>query len=82
MIEYFCTECEKDVKPQNVHINYGFVKKYKFNSKGLYIKTICVKNKNLCMCKDCFQNYAVLNINNYPNHYKEHFAEYVHERGF
>ena len=56
--EYFCTECEKNIELKNVHMDYGFVKKHKFKSHKLYIKTKCVKNKHLCICEKCFQNYA------------------------
>lgn len=85
--EYFCTECEKDIEIKNVHMDYGFVKKHKFKSHELkshilYTKTKCVKNKHLCICNNCFKNYAVLDINNHPRHRIEHFAEYAHERGY
>lgn len=56
--EYFCTECEKDIEPKNVHMDYGFVKWHKFKSKSLYKNIKTVKNKHLCICEKCFQNYA------------------------
>lgn len=58
IVEYFCTECEREIDSNHVHIDYGFVKKHKFNSKGLYTKTICVKNKHLCICERCWNNFA------------------------
>ena len=52
--EYFCTKCKKDVEPNNIHMNYGFVRWYKFKSDSLYKNIKMVKNKHLCICKRCF----------------------------
>lgn len=70
-IKYFCTTCEKDIKSNDIHIDFGFVKKHTIRPK------LVIKNKHLCMCKDCFNNYAVLDINNYPQRIiKEHMEYY------
>ena len=39
-------------------MDYGFVKWHKFKSKSLYKNIKTVKNKHLCICEKCFQNYA------------------------
>ena len=59
-----------------------FVKWHKFKSKSLYKNIKMVKNKHLCICEGCFQNYAILNIANHPKHRITHFKEYANERGF
>lgn len=64
-IKMFCTECKRNIKLNNVYIDCGIIK----------------KRKCLCICNDCFNNYAVLDINNHPRHRIEHFSEYAKERG-
>ena len=83
-VEYFCTECEREVDAEHVHIDYGFKAIHKYKSRKLYKrnKYNIVKNKHLCMCEGCFSNYAVLNIVNHPKHRITHFKEYANERGF
>ena len=65
-IKLFCTECKKYIKLTDVHIDCGIIKKH----------------KRLCICNDCFNNYAVLDINNHSRHRIEHFEEYAKERGY
>lgn len=65
-IKMFCTECKRIIKSTDVHIDCGIIRK-------------C---KHFCICNDCFNNYAVLDINNHPRHRIEHFSEYAKERGY
>ena len=58
MKTYLCTECEREISSKNIHQEYGFVLKYKINTKISYKKNKYVWFKRLCICKRCFQNYA------------------------
>lgn len=58
MKSFFCTTCEKDVQPDNVHQYYNFVIRYKINKFSFCKKTKYVFFKNLCICKRCFANYS------------------------
>lgn len=83
-VEYFCTECEREVDAEHVHVDYGFkaIHKYKPTRKLYERKERIITNKHLCICKGCFSNYAVLNIVNHPKDRITYFNEYAKERGF
>ena len=84
MIKYFCTECEREIEPRHVHMDYGFRRIHVYKpTRNLYRKRKCIiRNKHLCMCEECFSNYAVLNIVNHPKDRITYFKEYANERGF
>ena len=65
-IRLYCTECKRTIKLNDVHIDCDIIKKH----------------KHFCICNDCFNNYAILDINNHLQHRIEHFSEYAKQRGF
>lgn len=57
---YFCTECGLKKYKEQVHIQYGFA--FRYSTKHFYIQYPLAHKwiyfKVLCMCKDCFNNFA------------------------